>query len=228
MSYANTDGYTEGFYDHCLQNGLSKEVFLSKDNIEKYIAASVDAYRDYPLFLHVFGGRYDEKTLGRMMSVDFRSRLGVMVGIASGNEYESIMMIEPPLARKTGMAQYVKAANAADYSLIFKPAIYRQEDYEKFALNKRRAYLDEKTWYIYIFATRKEYQHKGHGKKLMNLMLSFADSTGSRLCLETNLSDNVGMYEHFGFKIMDSSTYKNALEHYVMLYTGKKNGADDL
>ena len=108
---------------------------------------------------------------------------------------------------------------------------YRREDVEKlqtpYALPGEYPFLrgnkkDDNTWYIYIFATRNEFQRQGHGKKLIKLLCSFADINGYRICLETNLKENVTMYENFGFKNMDSSIYKETLEHYVMLYMGEK------
>ena len=221
MSYGNIDGRIGQFYDHCLQEGFSQARFFTRDNLGGFIAASVDAYRDYPLFLHVFGGRYDENTLAHMMKIDLGVRLKTMAGIACEG-FESVMMAEPPLAKKTGMLQYFGSASPKDYLLLFNPAICRQEIYEKYAARKREEYLDDKTWYIYIFATRKKYQCQGYGKQLMNLLLSFADKTGGRICLETDLADNVPMYERFGFKTVDISLYKGVLEHFVMLYAGKE------
>ena len=78
--------------------------------------------------------------------------------------------------------------------------------------------MDKKTWYLYLFATKKEYQKLGFGKKLMEMVRSFADENGCRICLETDLERNVAMYEHFGFRMMDASVYKDNLKHFVMLY----------
>ncbi|HAK57508.1 MAG TPA: hypothetical protein DCP06_00865 [Lachnospiraceae bacterium] len=210
------------FYDHAIRNGVDEDVIFSADNLMEYVDTALDAYREYPLFLHTFDGVYNEKVLSRMMKVDFRSRLKLMGGIASSKNYESILLFEPPNTPKTGMVEYVRVADVGDFSLLFRSAMYKQEKYEDYALEKRKEYLDDNTWYIYIFATRNEFQRQGHGKKLIKLLCSFADINGYRICLETNLKENVTMYENFGFKNMDSSIYKETLEHYVMLYTGKK------
>ena len=63
-----------------------------------------------------------------------------------------------------------------------------------------------------------EEQGKGHGGKLLSILRSFADERGYRICLETNDPDNVGLYEHFGYKLVDQSRYQNVLEHFDMVY----------
>ena len=222
MSFGSINEQVKKLYDYASDQGFNRDLFFSADNQDGYMITSIEAFRQYPLFLHVFGGKYDEKTFMRMMSVDFKSRLNTLAGITTGGDYESVMLLEAPKTKKTGMLQYVMAADPGDYTLLVKPAMYKLEDFEKFAHEQRKDYLDDNTWYIYIFATKSEYMGHGYGRRLMDLILSYADKTGCRICLETNLNENVKMYEHFGFKTVSSSVYKDTLEHYVMLYTGLK------
>ncbi len=218
MSFERCREHIKELYDFALRNDLQKDWFISRDNVDRFVETAVDAYRDYPLFCYVFGKEYDAATLSRMMSVDFRSRIGMTAGIASGNDFESVMLLEPPMTGKVGIIQYTKVAKPSDYPLLLKPSFYRQEAYESFARKKRQDHMDKKTWYLYLFATKKEYQKLGFGKKLMEMVRSFADENGCRICLETDLERNVAMYEHFGFRMMDASVYKDNLKHFVMLY----------
>ncbi len=221
MPFANISEPVRKFYDHARQLGFPEELFLSADNLDRYIGTSIDAYRDYPLFLHVFRGRFDEKTFCRMMTIDFRSRLQTTAGIACSGSYESVMLLEPPGAKKVGMRDYVRVADAGAYTLLLKPVMYRLEGFERYARNKRAGLMDDKTWYIYIFATKKKFQRQGYGRKIMDVALSYADRNGCRICLETNLIDNIPMYEHFGFRRADSTYYQETLAHDVMLFEGR-------
>ena len=218
MTYASIDEWIKEFYDYAVEAGFPREVFFSQDNCARYVDTAIDGYRDYPLFCSLFGGRYNAEQLTKMMTVDFTSRLRKAAGIASSAEYESVILIEPPHAKKESLRQYAKVARLSDYAMLLKPATYRQEAYESYATKKREAYMDDRTWYMYVFATRLDMQHKGYGKKLMNLICAFARDKGYRICLETNLDGNIAMYEHFGFKLMDSSTYKGKMGHYVLLF----------
>lgn len=216
MNYASIDRNLNEFYEYAEKQGFDKAAFLTKDNLDRYIDTSVDAYRGYPLFTSMFGGKYDEKALTKMMGVDFKSKLKKMVGIASSINYEAILLMEAPGAGRDSFLQYVKVAKAPDYAMLFKAPTYRQDAYEYFAWKKRKPYIDNKTWYIYVFATRQELQRMGYGKKLIACATSFAKEKGYKICLETNHSANVGMYEQFGFELKDASIYKRTLNHYVM------------
>ncbi len=221
MNSGKDNPYIRSFYDHAVKNGFSQEWLFGEENLEHYIDTATDAYSDYALFKHVFKGRYDTDLFAHMMRVDLRSRLDITAGIASGEKYESVMLIEPPKAEKTGMADYFGVARPEDFKLLLQPIIYRLEGFEKYARENRKQFLDDNTWYVYIFATGKEYQGRGYGKKLMEELLSFACENGFRLCLETNERGNLGMYEHFGFRTVKESLYQNTLEHYNMIYDAK-------
>lgn len=206
------------FYEYAIKQGMDERAFLTKDNLKDYIATSGDAYRDYPLFTQIFGGKYDEKALKDMMTVDFKSKLYKMAGIASSLNYEAILLIEPPNGCREFFLQYVKVARLSDYAMLFKPPMYRQDAYENFARKKRKLYMKDNTWYIYVFATKQELQRQGYGKKLIECATAFAKEYGYRICLETNHKINVGMYEKFGFELKDASKYRKTVDHYVMLY----------
>ena len=218
MNYASINRQKERFYEFAADLGFDTNVFLTKENLKDYISTSVDAYREYPLFVDMFGGHYDEKALYNMMMVDFGSKLQKMAGIASSPDFEAILLIEPPNRCKEFFLQYVKVARLKDYEMLLKPSTYRQDAYENFARKKRKIYMDDNTWYIYVFATRQALQRQGYGKKLMQCATEFAKKYGYRICLETNHKANVGMYEQFGFELKDTSKYRRTLDHYVMLY----------
>ena len=214
----SSEGHIRDFYEYTLAKGFQRELFLSRDNMEKYIDTVVEAFNGYPLFQYIFRKKYDADLMTRITNLDLRTRFHTLAGIASSAKFESILIIEPPLAKKPGMLDYIKHADARDAAVFIKPSTYRQDSFENYAVKKMRPYMDEKTWYIYIFTTKKEYQRKGYGKKLMNLMCSYADERKCRISLETNLEDNVAMYEQFGFRLMDSSIYRKKVMHYVFLY----------
>ena len=218
MNYTNSSGYIQELYDFAESKGIPEQCLFSEYNQEQYIRTAVDGYSKYSLFQHLFRGKYDNDVFTRMMSVDFRSRLGIMAGLSDSEEFASVMLIEPPFSRKTGMGDYIRIARPGDFSLLFHGVVYRLEEFEKFALEKRKAYLDGKTWYLYIFATRQDAQGKGHGGKLLKLLRDFADERDYRICLETNDPDNVGLYEHFGYQLVDQSRYQDVLDHFDMVY----------
>ncbi|MBR4144277.1 MAG: hypothetical protein IKU06_02325, partial [Lachnospiraceae bacterium] len=99
MSKGEIDRALGELREYCIKSGLSEEKLLSPDNLDRYVETSIDAYRNYPMFMYVFNGNYDEKTLARMFRVDFKSRKRKMLGISDG-DYESLILIEPPKAKR--------------------------------------------------------------------------------------------------------------------------------
>ena len=51
----------------------------------------------------------------------------------------------------------------------------------------------------------------------MKLIKDFASTNGYRLILETDLDENVPMYEKFGFSKMDSDRFMDSVNHFVMV-----------
>ena len=87
--------------------------------------------------------------------------------------------------------------------------------FEKYAAKLREPYSDDKTWYLYNFVTKKDYQRKGYGKSLINIFISFIKENNYRICFEINDSKNVPMYEHFGFKVVKEDKFGD-VNHYVL------------
>ncbi len=217
----NCEEYVRDLYDYALFKGLCRDSLFSMDNMDQYIATIVDAFEGYPLLEYTFNHHYDPELHSRMIKLDMQIRFHILMGITGSEEFESVLLAEPPSVRKPGMFQYVRQAGVKNADIFFYPATLRQDSFENYAATKRQDYMDEKTWYIYIFGTKKEYQRKGYGKKLINLMCSYADERNCRLCLETNIEENVVMYEQFGFRMVDSSIYHKKVMHYVFLYEAR-------
>ena len=205
------------FIDYCFEKGMEQELFLNENNIEAYAKTAANAFNGYPLLELAFDGNFDEDNFYRMLKVDLKCRIGKAIGIAV-EDYKSVLVIEPPLTKKTGDFQYLKTIDLREFGLLIQKPTRKQSTFEGYALKKRKPYLDERTWYIYLFTTEKKHQRLGYGKQLINVVTSFAKEYKYKLCLETNLRDNIPMYEKFGFRVVDDSVYKDCIDHLVMYY----------
>ena len=73
-------------------------------------------------------------------------------------------------------------------------------------------------WHLSPMGVKPEYQGKGHGSKLMRSMLRKLDEEKLPCFLETQNKNNVEIYKHYGFNIIDKTTIPDAkLEHWSML-----------
>ena len=208
--------YIKEFKEFCTKSGFDEDTFLSLRNLDRYIDTVVDGFEGYPVWVETFKGDYKPRILKRMLELDFKSRIHNLIGLST-DDYRSVILLEPPMTEKPGKLRYFLSADIHTFSVFLHPSTYRQDDFENYALRTRTPFIDEKTWYLYIFTTQKKYQRQGYGKKLIGSIISFAKEKGYSLCLETDLDENVPMYENFGFRVMDSSIYNNSLHHYVMV-----------
>jgi ribosomal protein S18 acetylase RimI-like enzyme len=60
-------------------------------------------------------------------------------------------------------------------------------------------------WYLQMFGVDLAHQGKGFGSFLMRSMLDRLDRDGIPCCLDTENESNVAMYQHFGFRVLESS-----------------------
>jgi len=64
----------------------------------------------------------------------------------------------------------------------------------------------EGAWYLGVLAVRPERQANGVGRRLFNSVRHRADPAGETIVLETAVADNLGMYRHWGFALIDHLT----------------------
>lgn len=61
-------------------------------------------------------------------------------------------------------------------------------------------------WYLMLLGVDPEHQGKGYGGRLLRGMLTSVDEAGLPCYLETTTEENVELYRHFGFSVIDEFT----------------------
>ena len=68
----------------------------------------------------------------------------------------------------------------------------------------RRKYIAEHGFiYLLIFGVANRFQGKGYGRKLLDAVIQISERDGLPLLVGAGSEDNVSMYEHFGFKVLE-------------------------
>jgi len=75
-----------------------------------------------------------------------------------------------------------------------------------FKVMKRECFIEKhhpKTAFLYLWflGVKKEHQGKGLGSELLDLIIQKSEASNKPIYLETSMSENVRLYERFGFKI---------------------------
>jgi len=63
-----------------------------------------------------------------------------------------------------------------------------------------------KHWFLQIIGVAPQFQGKGYASKLLRPMLARIDNEGLACYVETMNRNNVSLYEHFGFRVVERST----------------------
>ena len=75
-----------------------------------------------------------------------------------------------------------------------------------------------KHWFLQAIGVDPQFQGKGYASKLLRQMLSRIDEEGLPCYLETLEGQNVRLYEHFGFKVIEESNVPDTnLTNWAML-----------
>ena len=92
---------------------------------------------------------------------------------------------------------------SVNHASFFKDCYVMQRgDVERFA----DALADD--GYLFAIATRLDKQGQNYGKPLINALLRYLDATGQGCYLETLKPENVGLYEHFSFRLMEQTAIR--------------------
>lgn len=76
-------------------------------------------------------------------------------------------------------------------------------------------YKSVKGNYIHLdlIVVKEEARGKGKSKQILNYVINEASKLGMPLTLETQNPENIPLYEHFGFKVIDTITYEGMIQY---------------
>ena len=191
---------------------------VQEKDIDRLAEIAADAYRDYPLHNWFTKGTYDAKASRLIMQISLKTMMKDAVIYADSEEINGFVVLLP--FGFTGSKTLPFLMNGG-LELIFHAGpgiIGRLLAYESYAMNLKKQFTDNYDWYIYNLSIRKEAQGKGIASKLMRPILQFFDDEQMVAYLETNKASNVGLYQHYGFELMQEELIpKTPVTHYAMV-----------
>lgn len=179
---------------------------LSRPQVKEAIHTLVKAFGDYPLFHHYFPDEpARDKIIPYFMSVP------VFIGLRYGEVYATSPKMEG-IAIWLPSDRYLvtpgRLLRSAPVSVIWGLSRYggfrtRQCGEHMDAVHQRLAPF--KHWFLQTLGVVPEFQGQGFASQLVKPMLARMDKEGVACYLETLDENNVSLYEHFGFKVIDES-----------------------
>ena len=148
-------------------------------------------------------GDVSEKTRSRYCQTTYRSMFGEAIMISTDSEIDNLIVLCPPGYRGIPTMRFMHNGGLITACSVGLGAIKRSIAFEKNAVEVRKRFSDDKTWYLMTFAVRAGKTHHGLGSEILRLVLDWMDKNHYSVYLETDKAVNVEMYEHFGFQVVD-------------------------
>ena len=195
---------------------------VQKKDLDRLAEVSTNAYRDYPLYNWLTKGKYDEVASSLLIKITLKTMMKDAVIYADSEELNGCAVWLPfgftgnralPFLLHGGMKLFLHAGFGM---------IGRLSSFENYAMNLKKEFTGHYDWYLFNLFVKKDAQGKGIASKLMRPMLQFCDDERMVAYLETNKATNVGLYQHYGFDLMNEGLVpKSSVMHYAMVRNPK-------
>lgn len=164
------------------------------------------AFRDDPVFTAIFTDATPEQRLAFFTTpVHFSSKYGRVIapsdqleGVAAWlpAKYADMKLIHMLMSGTLWMGMRMGMKVSQKLATVFKPV----EDFRKNQM-RERDYL-----YLLIIGVAPQFQGQGFGGRLLDALLADSEQSGLPIYLETETENNVSLYEHHGFEVLDKLT----------------------
>ena len=176
---------------------------MQPDDLQHFAATLADGFKGYSMFEHVCYGTYDHDLMRLFWEVSLALLPDNAICIADSKEVNSVLIYIPPRSKEPGLLSSLKAGVV---EMAFKAGLrhsIRLSRFDAKAQKVAQRYKAADDGYLFAFATRLDKQGQNYGKPLMKALLHYLDATGQGCYLETLKPENVGMYEHFSFRLKE-------------------------
>jgi ribosomal protein S18 acetylase RimI-like enzyme len=194
-------------------------VRLDRSHAKAAIETLVKAFRNEQPFLYYFPDEVKRERIATPLI-----SMAVFSALRYGEVYATSHDME-------GIATWMPSEN---YPITFWRALHaiplsvtlRFASYGGYSLKRFGQYIDSvharlapfKHMYLESLGVDPQFEGKGHAGKLLRHMLTRLDRTDMPCYLETAEEHNVGLYKHFGFRVVDESSVPGtSLTNWAML-----------
>ena len=201
---------------------------MNKNDISKFAESATLAYKEYPLFKYLTKGKFEHKVIKNIISASLHSMGTDIIGISTEEEANAIAIFVPPNYAGSKVIPFLIGGGIKLPFITPIGIFFRLLRYENYAMKLKKKYTNHECWYLYNVTVKPEYQHKGMSSSLLKPMFEYLDRIGQDCYLETHKEENVKIYEHYGFELLEVSKIpKTDIVQYSMLRKTKKSSNKD-
>ena len=183
---------------------------LAKEQIDQASFMLSQAFKDDPIHHYAFPN-LEERAKRMPYSFQYVLRYNLRYGrvFTTSSQLEGIAVWVPSDNLSSSFWRtLISGAMWSGLRMGFRAGRWMDE-LDKYVGAKHRKLVPSKHWYLLILGVDPQHQGKGHASQLLNGMFKDTDEEGVPCYLETEGENNVSMYKHFGFKVVDEFIVPN-------------------
>ena len=167
-----------------------------------------DAFQNDPAWSKIFEGvSHREKRLGANFEVAIRCGLKYGEVYAPSEALEGVIAWVPGKYADMNAWHLMRSGAMGAMIRIGLQALKRMAPVYTPVTEFRRKYMAEHEFlYLLVFGVATEMHGKGFGRKLIDAVIEKAEQERLPLLVGAGSEDNVKMYEHFGFRVLEKIT----------------------
>lgn len=180
---------------------------LMPSDVRRAGVAMADAFSEDPLWGKVFEGDSDlDKKYQACFEVPVRHCLKYGEVYATSEALEGIVAFVPGDSSGMSFWRMLRAGALGSGLRMGAAAGKKMVELKVLTSDRNRITRDRSYIYLLLLGVRSAEQGKGYGGKLLRALIERADAEGLPIYLETETEDNVRLYEHFGFDVVQQIT----------------------
>ena len=181
---------------------------LDRSHVEQAAEVLGRAFEDDPLTSYFFPDPVDRESGARRV-YEFLVSYGVTYGevygcrLPHGRRLDGVAVwIISERARMTGR-QILRSGSLLNMLKLGAASGPRMAAFGRFVTRKRQELVPSRHWYLQAVGVDPRSQGKGYASRLLRPMLERIDAEMLPCYLETQRGENVSLYEHFGFRVIE-------------------------
>lgn len=181
---------------------------MQPEDIESFADTLTDGFSTYNLFIQILGGVYDKEKMKLFWTTFIHLLKDDSICLADNSYIHSVLFYTLPKSKEHGLFSYIRCGGI---KLLFKMgirSIIRFLQFDNDIKKYKNKYQGDNDGYLFAFATHLKEQHHGYGATLLRHLLNYLDANNLGCYLETFDEENIGLYEHFGFELMEQGNIR--------------------
>ena len=193
-------------YTDCMPTMMTDLLRISRPEAKQAAGALAKAFFEYPLLKYYYPADAKRKKITYYFVAS-----SVFSGTKSGEVYSTSINMEG-VAVWISSDQYPRSMMDSIRSIplsisygLFRHGIYKMKGVGDYIDSVKERLAPARHMFLQTLGVDPEHQGKGYAGKLLTPMLTRLDEEQMPCYLETLDEKNVGLYQHFGFKLVDET-----------------------